>query len=126
MYILPLLKRVDERLVIGHMREHPKLYLRVVRVNERKALIGNEHFSEFPAKLKPDGYVLQIRLGGAYSSRGRYGLVEGRVYPAVGFVYNREKAVRVCAFQLGDLSVIEYFINNGAVVSEAFQHLGSR
>ena len=113
----------DHVLVIGDMRQHAQLDLRIVRVDQYPALTGTEKLAHFPAELGADGNVLQIRLGGTDPAGARLGLVEAGMDPAV-LADDLEQALAIGGVQLGKRTVIEHHLDDRMVVTQAFEHLG--
>ena len=108
--------------VTGDMRQHPQLDLAVVRVHQHAAGLGNEHFPDLRAQIRANRDILEVRLGGGQTSRGRYQILEGGVDPPV-LPDLLHQAVGVGGFQLGQHPVIHDGRNDGVLVFQFFQNL---
>ena len=74
-------ERVDERLLLGQVREHPQFDLGIVGGNQHASGIGNERAPDLAAEIGADRNVLQVGIAAAETPRGGDRLVEGRVHP---------------------------------------------
>ena len=82
-----------------------------------------EEAAELATLLAADWNVLEIRLGGAESSRAGFGLIKGRVNSAV-LADNFEESVAIGRFELCELAVFEQQFNRRMGVFKRFKHLG--
>ena len=80
--VLPLAEGVDERLVLGQVRQQTQLDLRIVRADKHAVLRRDKRFADFPADVGADRDVLQVRVARTEPAGGGDGLVEARVDPA--------------------------------------------
>ena len=109
--------------ILGDVREHPQLDLRVVGGEQAAAVGGDER----AAHLAPVGgahrHVLQVRrLARDPAGRG-VGLLERRVDAAVGTDQRRQR-VGVGAAQLLDLPVAEEVFDDRVLVGELLERVG--
>ena len=96
-YVVALAERLNHVGVVAEMRHDAQLYLTVISGEEQTARLGNETAAYVLAVLAAHGYVLQVRVARREASRGRYGLVERRVYVSRAWVYQLRKRVYVSA-----------------------------
>ena len=68
--------RVDQLLIAGAMSQDPKLYLRVVRIQEDIPFLRHEYFPYQPSQLHTHRNILQVRFRTADPPCGRDRLVE--------------------------------------------------
>ena len=84
-------ERVDEARVLGEVREHAQLDLRVVGGEQAAAVVGDERAAELAAVGRAHRDVLQVRRLARDAAGRRVGLLEGRVHAAVGPDERRER-----------------------------------
>ena len=116
-------KGVDHRGVAGHMGQYPQFDLGVVRVDQQPAGTGHEGPPYGLAQLGANGYILQVRLGGADAPCGGAHLVKSGVDPAV-FVPHRDQCVDIGRFQLLVFSIFQNLCADRIVLRQLLQHLG--
>ena len=85
MNILFLSVCIDQLFITGHMCQHAKLDLGIIRIHEFVALPRYKYLADLSAQFHTHGNVLQIRLCRADTPRGSNGLIEIRMDPAVLF-----------------------------------------
>ena len=78
----PLAERVDQRRVLGQVREHAELDLRVVGRDQHVARLGDERAADLAAELGADRDVLQVRIAAAQAAGRGDRLVEAGVHAA--------------------------------------------
>ena len=76
MNIHRLFVRLNQRLISGHMSQHPQFNLGVIGVNEHITILGNKNFPYKPSKFHTYRNILQIWFRAADSSRSRNRLIE--------------------------------------------------
>src|SRR5687768_12538577 len=76
MNVSPRAKGFDESGIIGQVRKQAKLDLGVVGREQRPASLRDEPAPDIPAKLAPDGNILEIRITRGEASGCRDRLVE--------------------------------------------------
>ena len=77
--VLAAAEGVDQRLVLGEVREDPQLDLAVVGGEQHVPRFGHEGLADAPALRGADGDVLQVRVADGEPAGGGDGLVERRV-----------------------------------------------
>ena len=101
MDIETVFESVDHGRVAAHRRHDTQFHLRVVgRHDDRAGCGGREGLAQLLAACRADGDVLQIRVGGTESPRGRHRLVESGVDAACGRIHQLRQSVHVGGFQL--------------------------
>ena len=85
--VLPGLERFDQHRVLGKMRQDAQLDLRIIGREQRIAGASGKRGANLAAEFSAYGNVLQVRVGGTQTSRGRAGLAEAGVQ-ASGFGVN--------------------------------------
>ena len=102
-----LAERVDEHRLLGEMREHAELDLRVVGRNQHVAGIGDERAADLAAERRADRDVLQVRIAAAQAAGGGDRLVEAGVHAAGLGIHELRQRVDVGALQLHQLAPLE-------------------
>ena len=116
-------ERVDQARVLGQVREHPQLDLRVVGGQDPPAVVGDERPPHLATVGGAHRHVLQVRcLTGDPTGRG-VGLLERGVDAAVGGDQGRER-VGVGAAELLDLAVAEQVLDDRVLVGHLLQRVG--
>ena len=108
MYVLAFLERIYQHSVPGQVRQHPQLYLGVIRGQQKITfLTGDKRSPYLSALLCPYGNILQIGIAAAESPGLRHSLVERRMHPPGVRVHGHRQSVHVCGFQLSDTSILQ-------------------
>ena len=100
-------ERVDEDRILGEVREHAELDLRVVGRDQDVARIGDEGAADLAAERRADRDVLQVRVAAAQPPGGGDRLVEAGVHAAGLRVHELRQGVDVGALQLHQLAPLE-------------------
>ena len=83
MNILCLLISLNQLLLHGHMSQHTKFNLGIIRIQENTILRRNKDLSDQPSKFHADRNILKIRLRTADPSGGCNGLVKFTVNSSI-------------------------------------------
>ncbi len=116
-------ERVDQAGVLGEVREHPELDLRVVGGEQAPPVLGDERAPELASVGRADRDVLEVRRLARDPAGRRVGLLEGRVHTPVGRDQRRE-CIGVRAAQLLDLAVAQQVVDDRVVVPHLLERVG--
>ena len=108
-------KGLDECLLVGKMREHTQLDLRVIGRNQHATRRRNEGASNLAAEFAPDWNVLKIRLRAAETPGRRDRLVEAGMHPPRNGMNHQRQCVDIRALQ---------FLQSAPVQNKAGQLVG--
>ena len=107
--------------VTRHVRKHPQLDLRIVRVHQLPARLGHEGVANLAPQLRAHRDVLQVRLARGNAARTGHGLFERGVNPPVRAAHARERR-HIGAVQLLILAVFQNQPADGIVRGQLLKH----
>ena len=123
MHVGAALERVDQTGIVGEVREHAQLDLRVVGGEQPAAFVGDERAPQLATARGAHRHVLEVRRLRRDPAGGGGELVEGRVDAAVGADERRQR-VGVGAAQLLDLAVPEQRLDDRVLLGQLLQRVG--
>ena len=122
----PFAERVDEHRILGEVREHAELDLRVVGRDQHVARVGDEGAADLAAERRADRNVLQVRIAAAQPAGGGDRLVEAGVDAAGLGVHQLRQRVDVGALQLHQRAPLENLPRQIVGQRQLLEHLDGR
>ena len=120
-HVLSGLEDLEEDRVLGEVRHHAQLDLRVVDRQEHPVLLGDERSSDLLAEIRADRDVHEVRVRARQPAGRRNRLVIGRVHPSVLGVDQWGQCVDVGVLELRQLAVVEKLLHEGVLVDELLE-----
>ena len=117
-------KGIQQPWIVGDVRQHPQVDLRVIRSQQHPAGRGDDGPADLPPFFGPDGDVLQVRIRRDDPTGGRHRLVERGVHAARPGVHQSRQHVDVGRLQLGELTVSNDVGHDLVVGGQVLQDLG--
>ena len=122
--VLAASERLDQRRLLGQMREDPQLDLRIVRRNELPPRFRDERLANPAPELGADRDVHEIRILRAEPPGRRHELVERRVDPSGAGIDQPGQGVGVRALELREAPVLEDLRRERMPERQLGQHVG--
>ena len=124
MYILPPPEGIQQRRILGQMRQHPQFNLRIVRRQQPAAGIGHKSPPHLPPLFRPHRNVLQIGVAAADAPGGRTGLMVGGMNAPRNPVHHFRQRVHIGGLQLRHLPIFQDAVHHRMQPLEHFQRVG--
>ncbi len=122
--VLPLRERVDQSRVLGEVREHAQLDLRIIAGEQHAAGIGDERASNLAPELGANRDVLHVRIA-RREAPGRGDRLIIRGVQATGLGIDRGgKRLDIRAHELGEHAVLEDLARDRVELRQLLEHVG--
>ena len=120
----PVPERVHQHRIVGEVRQHAELDLRVVGRDEDAAGFGNDRAPDLAPKFGAHRDVLQVRVAAAQPAGGGHRLVEAGVQSSCFRIDQQRQRIDVRALQLHQLTPLQDEARQVVRGGELFEHVG--